>query len=142
MKNINGFKTEAAYVASIIKNELKATYPRVKFSVRSQVFSMGDSVDISYTKGKDTPTCADVEKIVKKYQAGHFDGMTDSYEYSNKTDGPTAKYVFVREDYPDAVIAHVNVTVPRGSYPEAYQTATREAFEAYLSGTLSTASLS
>ena len=36
------------------------------------------------------------EKIVSKYQYGHFDGMNDIYEYSNsREDIPQAKYIHV-----------------------------------------------
>ena len=41
----------AVLTANLIKKRLTALYPRVKFSVTSDTFSMGDSVDIRWTDG-------------------------------------------------------------------------------------------
>jgi len=83
--------TTAALAAKAIRQELKKAFPAVKFSVRSENFSMGDSVDISWTDG---PATADVEAITDKYQYGTFDGMTDCYNSDNRRDDiPQAKYV-------------------------------------------------
>ena len=52
---------------------------------------MGDSVSIRW---EDGATGAEVRAISGKYQYGHFDGMTDMYEYSNRRDDiPQSKYV-------------------------------------------------
>ncbi len=89
--------TQAALTAKAIKKELKKAFPTIKFSVKSSNFSMGDSVDISWNLGPHTDQ---VDKIVNKYQYGHFDGMTDYYEYSNKRDDiPQAKYVSTQRRY-------------------------------------------
>ena len=71
-----------ADVSRLIKKELKALYPDIIFSVRYSAFSMGNSVDISYTDGVSSN---EINKVVGKYQYGHFDGMTDSYEYNGGT---------------------------------------------------------
>lgn len=84
-------KTESAKAANAIKAELKAAFPNVKFSVKSQNYSGGDSVDIYWTDG---PTVEQVRAISGKYQYGKFDGMQDLYEYTNsRKDIPQAKYV-------------------------------------------------
>lgn len=92
----------AALAAKAIRKELKEKFPGVKFSVRSSNFSMGNSVDISYdvithgVEGDNKAPVKDVWDIASKYQYGHFDGMTDSYEYSNFHDDlPQVKYVNV-----------------------------------------------
>lgn len=86
-----GYKSNQAAAAAAIKTELKKAFPFIKFSVTSDSFSMGNSVDISWTDG---PTTAQVEAITGKYQYGHFDGMNDMYEDSNHRDDiPQAKYV-------------------------------------------------
>lgn len=72
--------TGAALTAKLIKKTLSSLYPKVKFSVRSDVFSMGDSVDIRWTDG---PTQDAVEAIAKQYQHGNFNGMIDMYEYES-----------------------------------------------------------
>lgn len=85
------FKTGAARCAYEIKQDLKKAFPHIKFSVSSDTFSMGDSVRISW---QDGPTTDEVKKITGKRQEGHFDGMTDMYEYSNSRDDiAQAKYV-------------------------------------------------
>lgn len=83
--------TPQAQAAKMIRKELKAEFPDVKFSVRSRSASMMNAVDIDWTDG---PTRHDVESIVGKYQYGHFDGMIDCYEYSNRRDDiPQVKFV-------------------------------------------------
>lgn len=82
--------TQAA-AAKAIRAELKAAFPTVKFSVRSDSFAGGDAVRISWTDG---PMTKEVDAIVGKYQYGHFDGMQDLYENSNRrNDIPQTKYV-------------------------------------------------
>jgi len=90
LKN-NPTKSSAANAASAIREELKKHFPNIKFSVKSSNFSMGDSVSISWTDG---PTAEQVKKYSDKYQYGHFDGMTDMYESTNRrNDIPQTKYV-------------------------------------------------
>lgn len=91
-------KTESAQVAALIRAELKKEFPGVKFQVHSKTYSGGDSVTVRYELTETTPTPAQVEKIAFKYQAGHFDGMTDMYEYNSERKGVTAKFVFVSAD--------------------------------------------
>ena len=89
-------KTASAMASSLIKKELRKAFPKTKFSVRSDNFANGSSVDISWTDG---PTTNQVDKISKKYQYGHFDGMIDMYEYSNnREDIPQAKWVQTSRD--------------------------------------------
>lgn len=84
-------KTEAARTAQVMRKELKTNFPGIKFKVRSDTYSMGDSVSISWDNG---PTTKAVNDIVNKYQYGHFNGMEDIYEYSNKIeDIPQVKFV-------------------------------------------------
>lgn len=65
--------------AKNVRTQLKAAFPGIKFRVTTDRFSMGDSLHVSWIDGPET---ARVEAIVKRYQAGRFDGMTDCYEYS------------------------------------------------------------
>lgn len=86
------------------KAELKATFPGVKFSVKTSRFSGGDSMYVRWTDG---PTTRQVEAIINKYSAGRFDGSTDSYDYNttpwNEVFGD-AKYVSASRDYSDSLI--------------------------------------
>ena len=86
--------TTQAEAAAAMRKELKLAFPQCSFRIRSKGYSGGDSVHIYWTDG---PTTKEVEVIVKKYQYGHFDGMIDCYEYSNKrADIPQTKYVFTQ----------------------------------------------
>jgi len=71
--------TGAALTAKMIKKRLLALYPNVKFSVKSDTFSMGNSVDIRWQNG---PTRDAVDEITRQYQYGSFDSMNDAYNYT------------------------------------------------------------
>lgn len=88
-------KSKGATASSLIKAELTKAFPGIKFSVRYSCFSGGDSVRISWVFG---PTTTEVEAITDKYQAGSFDGMTDSYTYKKDRNVPTAKYIQPQRD--------------------------------------------
>jgi hypothetical protein len=84
-------RTEAAECAMKIKQELKSKFPGVDFSVRSENYTGGDAVRIAWLDG---PTEAQVDNVVGKFKEGHFDGMNDIYEYSNRReDIPQVKYI-------------------------------------------------
>jgi len=90
----------SAQTAKAIRVELKKAFPGIKFRVTSQTYSGGSSVSISYQDGVLT---SKVDEVVKKYQMGHFDGMTDSYEYSNYSENlPQVKFVQVSREMSDA----------------------------------------
>ena len=90
-----------ADAAKRIKAELKQSFPMIKFSVKSKSYSGGDSIDIGWTNG---PAACSVNKIVKKYEYGKFDGMTDCYDYTNvRNDIPQTKYVFASRDISDDI---------------------------------------
>jgi hypothetical protein len=69
----------AKETASKIRKELKVAFPGTKFSVRASEYSMGSSVNVSWT---DLPTTKEVESITNKFKSGSFNGMEDIYETS------------------------------------------------------------
>lgn len=83
--------------AKNIRILLKKSFPGVKFSVKSDLYA----VRIYWTDG---PTTEKVDEIAKRFEAGHFDGMTDCYEYNksawNKAFG-NVDYVFLERDFSD-----------------------------------------
>jgi hypothetical protein len=90
-------KTQSALCARDVKQLLKKEYPTIQFSVRSDNFANGNSVDIGWNLG---PTSDEVDKLVSKYQYGHFDGMIDMYEHSNMRDDINqAKFVSCQREY-------------------------------------------
>lgn len=79
-------------IGRIVKAELKKVFPAVKFSVTSDY----NCVRVSWTNG---PCHKKVDEITSKYKMGNFDGMTDSYEYSNRReDIPQVSYLFLSRD--------------------------------------------
>ena len=75
--------------AKNIRIQLKRAFPGIKFSVRSD----HGAIYISWTDG---PTNDEVTRITCRYQAGHFDGMNDCYEYDHDRAWPfgSVRYVF------------------------------------------------
>lgn len=85
--------------AKNIRKELKAAFPGVKFSVRSESYAGGNSIRVSWVDadldGKE------VDKIVGKYEEGKFNSMEDIYDYSDSVWNDAfggAKYVFASFD--------------------------------------------
>ena len=72
-------KAEVIYITTAataceLRNVLKAAFPQTKFSVRSSEYSMGSSIDVSWTDG---PTHAQVNPILDCFESAGFDGMQD-----------------------------------------------------------------
>lgn len=66
-----------AETAKLVRGALKENFPSQKFSVRSSTYSMGASIDVSWTNGVGSD---DVNKIIKQFEGAGFDGMID-YKY-------------------------------------------------------------
>lgn len=112
-------RIRAKHVASLIKQYVKAKYPQIECSAKSQVYSGGDSVDV-YLSTKDgyevsEQIAKDVKSFGKTFQEGRFDGMQDMYEYreydvttdnGTKVDGGS-KYVFVNNRAQFGTVADV-----------------------------------
>lgn len=91
--------------AKNIRIELARAFPGIKFSVKSERFSMGDSIDV---KWEDGPNSDQVDEILDKYKAGSFDGMEDLYSYHRdawKDAFGDAKYVHGARSNSDKAIA-------------------------------------
>lgn len=85
-------RTSVAQCAQAIRVDLKENFKGIKFSIKSQDYSGGDSVRVKWCDG---PTEEEVEKHLSKYEYGHFNGMEDIYEYTNVINGlPQTKYLF------------------------------------------------
>lgn len=88
--------------AKNIRIELKRAFPGVKFTVRTERYSGGDSINVGWIDG---PMTDQVRSIIGKYAAGTFDGMTDCYNYAPgawNTAFGDAKYVFANRDMSEA----------------------------------------
>lgn len=67
-----------AETAKLVRAALKENFPGVKFSVRSDSYAGGASIDVYWTDG---PTESAVVAIVNQFRGADFDGMTDSMHY-------------------------------------------------------------
>lgn len=122
-----------AEVAKHLRTALKATFPAVKFSVRSRSYSMGASIDVAWTDG---PTRKEVDAITEGFAGATFDGMQDLKEHKGamimggEYVRSGADFIFTRRELSDAgwlsvaelVATTFNVPVPAkdradSSYP-------------------------
>lgn len=89
--------SEPAHSAKVLKGHLQKFFPGVKFSATSDTFSMGCSINVSYTDG---PLLEEVEAIANLFQYGRFDAMQDlSYSVDVHVPGCRgAKYVSVNRE--------------------------------------------
>jgi hypothetical protein len=63
-----------AETAKLVRTVLKKNFPGVKFSVRSSVYSLGASIDVSWVLG---PTTKEVDAVAGRYESASFDGSID-----------------------------------------------------------------
>ena len=94
-------QSEHAQAAAGIRKTIKDM--GLKAKVRSEVYSGGSSVWASVVNPQKEQIEA-IEAATSKYQMGHFDGMTDMYEYSNSQECPQVKFVFIEAEYTDEVL--------------------------------------
>jgi len=90
-----------AETAKLVRAALKESFPGVKFSVKSSVYSGGASINVSYVDG---PSYDQVKSIVSAFEGGYFDGMTDYKGINyNSLDGQKvrfgADFIFVNRSY-------------------------------------------
>jgi len=87
--------------AQTIRKELKDKFPNIKFSVRTR----RNAIDIEYSNSIPENK---IKEVVSKYEMGHFDGMDDSYKYTNTRDDiPQVNYVFIRRNISDDIYKKV-----------------------------------
>ena len=82
-------------LSQVARQYVKATYPGVKVWIKTDSFSMGDSIDFwidprTTTREQFKEMQSDLEH---RFQYGTFDGMTDSSGY--KTEGEGWKPIYV-----------------------------------------------
>lgn len=65
LRDIMNKPYSTADLAKMLKKELKQHFPDTKFSVRSEVYSMGSNINVYYTDG---PNLNAVEQIANSYK--------------------------------------------------------------------------
>jgi len=83
--------------AKKIRQALKEAFPGVKFSVRTDKYAGGSSIDVYYPPEVERE---EVEKIVRRFESSTFDGMTDmkithGYRWIDGKIYNGADYIFV-----------------------------------------------
>lgn len=89
------------FVARNVRADLKKHFPGIKFSVKSD----RSTINVRWTDG---PTSEAVCDVIKRYKSGHFDGMTDCYQYEESAWNDVfggVRYVFESRSYSDAAVA-------------------------------------
>lgn len=113
-------KSTHATAAQAIRKELKKH--GINASVRSDSYSMGSSVRVRIQQDITPAAKKEIEAFCNQFQYGHFDGMTDCYEYSNRNDSlPQVKFVFVEVDYSDEIKQAAKDYISRISGIEEYE---------------------
>lgn len=104
LEGVKTVKKQSSWVqaAKMLGKELQAMFPDCRVFSTSSAYSGGTSVraEVEATDPNREFTKEEKEKakdLEFKYQAGHFDGMYDIYEYKEDPDPsiPTVSYVFV-----------------------------------------------
>lgn len=96
-----------AETAKEIRKVLKEKYPAVKFSVRSNVYAGGASIQVAYDS--DQAQAEDVKALMRFFEGATFDGMIDlkSYKDPVKYNGQIvdwgSDYVFVNNEYENRI---------------------------------------
>ena len=102
-------KSKSSYIspkwgAKVMKKILTAKYPQYKWSCKSSHFAGGNSVDVNYLDERYDYGMAqeypeewraedkEIDSICQQFEDGHFNGMTDSYEYEHNKPLACTKY--------------------------------------------------
>lgn len=97
-------KSTHAKAAAMIRKELKTN--GINATVRSKSYAGGSSITVSVNQDITPAAKREIEFYCGQFEQGHFDGMTDCYEYSNcRDDLPQVKFVFVNVNYSDEMKA-------------------------------------
>lgn len=121
----------AAATAKLIRAALKKAFPKVVFGVRSKTYSMGASIDVSWTDG---PPPIAVDAIVKPFSGASFDAMEDlksHHDYWLMPDGSvsrteqpggrlvhsSADFVFTQRRVTPALLLRVRARLEHHGYP-------------------------
>ena len=113
-------KSNHAAAAAMIRAELKRR--GFKCSVTSESYSMGNSVRVRIVGDLMPATVKAINAYCDQFQYGHFDGMIDCYEYSNRRDDlPQSKYVHVEIEYSEAIKSEVKAYLANIGNMEDYE---------------------
>lgn len=88
-------------LAKTVRDELKKAFPAIEFTVISDNYSGGQSLEIYYVDG---PTTKEIKAITDKYLYGRWNDVIDSYDFTNQRGGiPQAKYIQINRESSESV---------------------------------------
>ena len=76
----DSYYLSCAETAKLVRAALKTGFPGVKFSVRSDSYAGGASINVTWTDG---PQAAAVKAVTDSYSGADFDGMIDLKTYNS-----------------------------------------------------------
>ncbi len=116
-----------AQVAKACRQYMKSI--NVKASCTSESFAGGTAVDVEYND--QSPTMhKQITTELSQYQVGSFDGMTDSYNYTNSRDDiPQTKYMHINNRFTDELKQKAWDCI-RANYAEAKNLTATYSYEA------------
>lgn|SRR5574343_49753 len=87
--------------AKLVRLALKESFPKTKFSVRSESYSGGASINVNWTDG---PNKLQVKGVIDRFSGATFNSMEDIKEYKNSfLDGESvsfgADFIFENRDF-------------------------------------------
>ena len=103
-----------AETAQTVRKALKASFPAVKFSVKSKTYSGGASITVHWVDG---PTAKQVTAITSQFEGADFDPMIDlkTPVYQTLPDGSRlhygADFIFPERHYSAEFLAEAAVTL-------------------------------
>jgi hypothetical protein len=93
--------------AKLLRAELKRQFPKTRFSVRTESYSMGSHIAVSWIDG---PAQRMVEAVANAYSGSRFDGMSDSTYYVKSYLLPDGSAVSVPDQRAaDGIVAEVSI---------------------------------
>lgn len=95
-----------AETAKLLRQALKETFPRIKFSVRSSVYAGGASIRVGWLNG---PSADQVKKVTGPFAGSYFDGMIDykGSRYATLDGKPTrfgADFIFTERSFGESAV--------------------------------------
>lgn len=116
-----------AETAKLVRRALKEAFPDVKFSVVTDTYAGGASINVNWTDG---PHPRHVEAIAKVFQGAYFDGMTDykgghEHEMAGELVHFGANFIFCKRTFSDDVMAKAVALIEPLSADDRMQAAFR-----------------
>jgi hypothetical protein len=78
-------------ISQVVRQTMKQLFPTVKFGIKTDSFSGGDSVRVNITSDVDVEQLREINRVMDTFEYGRFDAMTDYYDHKDSS-GVTAEF--------------------------------------------------